>query len=213
MASQDQQQTPESDVLNDPSAVAVARVYANALLDAAAGAADAVLGEFASFLADVLAPNPKFRALLVSGATNADEKLGLIERAIASVCSPQFANFLRTLTEHDRMELLDTVFQQAQLLSEERAGRKRVQVTTAAGLSDNEIGRIRTQLDACFPFESIIETDVDPALIGGLVVQIENTVYDSSLRTRLDQLRDRMRERSLHEIQSGRDRFSHPEGD
>ncbi len=213
MASQDQQQTPESDALNDPSAVAVARVYASALLDAAAGEADAVLEEFASFRADVLGPNPEFRALLVSGATNTDEKLGLIERAIASACSTRFANFLRTLAEHERMELLDTVFEEAELLSEARAGKQRVQVTTAAGLSDDEVGRIRTQLDACFPFEPIIETDVDPALIGGLVVQIENTVYDSSLRTRLDQMRDRMRERSLHEIQSGRDRFSHPEGD
>ena len=46
----------------------------------------------------------------------------------------------------------------------------------------------------------------------GLVIQVDDTVYDGSLRTRLKQLRGRLDNRSIHEIQSGRDRFSHPKG-
>ncbi|MCA9036130.1 MAG: F0F1 ATP synthase subunit delta, partial [Planctomycetaceae bacterium] len=47
---------------------------------------------------------------------------------------------------------------------------------------------------------------------GGLIIQVGDTVYDSSLRSRLQQLRGRLVEKALNEIQSGRDRFSHTEG-
>jgi probable F420-dependent oxidoreductase len=64
-----------------------------------------------------------------------------------------------------------------------------------------------------FGFDAILETSQDPELIGGMVIQVGDTVYDASLKTRISQLRDRLRQRSLNEVQSGRDRFSHPEGD
>ena len=53
---------------------------------------------------------------------------------------------------------------------------------------------------------------VGPEILGGLIVRIGDTVYDSSLRTRLRQMSGRLRERCLHEIQRGRDRFSHSAG-
>ena len=45
------------------------------------------------------------------------------------------------------------------------------------------------------------------------ILQVGDTVYDSSLRSRLKQLKGRLVEKAFNEIQSGRDRFSHPEGD
>lgn len=207
------EQKSDSRVPHDPSEAAVARVYATAFLDAVAEGAAEALEEVDSLLSDVLATNPGFADLLTSGATNTEEKLGLIDRVIAPAGSKPVVNLLRTLAAHDRMGVLEIVAYEARLLHEERLGRKRVQVTSAAELSDADVTKIQGSLSQKFPFEPIIETSVDPELIGGLVIQVENTVYDSSLRSRLDQLRDRMRERSLHEIQSGRDRFSHPEGD
>ena len=102
---------------------------------------------------------------------------------------------------------------EARLIENQRGGRKSVQVTTSHALEPEALESIRATLDAAFPFTPILETRVDSSLIGGLVIQVDNTVYDSSLRTRMRQLRARLRERSLHEIQSGRDRFSHPAGD
>ncbi|MFO0252168.1 MAG: hypothetical protein ACK56X_23255 [Planctomyces sp.] len=46
-----------------------------------------------------------------------------------------------------------------------------------------------------------------------MVLQVGDTVFDSSLRSRLKSLRARLVEKAFNEIQSGRDRFSHPEGD
>jgi F-type H+-transporting ATPase subunit delta len=105
------------------------------------------------------------------------------------------------------------VLQAARIQNERASGRKRVSVKTAKPLSDESRNAIAERLKAALNFEPILEAETDPSLIGGMVIRVDDTVYDSSLRTRLKQLRARLRERSLHEIQTGRNRFSHPEGD
>ena len=56
----------------------------------------------------------------------------------------------------------------------------------------------------------IFQVSTDPDLIGGLVVQVGDQRYDSSVKSRLAQLRQRLIEGKTHEIQSRRDQFSHP---
>ena len=214
MADAEQLQTRVKSVLEDPSAHAIARVYANAFLDAAASVnVDESLEELASFLDDVLAAHPRFESLLLSGMVNRDQRVAIIDRVVAPHGSEFLTSFLRVLARHDRLELLPLILRESQSLHEARCGRKRVEVASAVPLSDEKLAAIAKQLSQAFSFEPIIETKTDPALLGGLVIRVDDTVYDSSLRNRMKQLRTRLRERSLHEIQSGRDRFSHPEGD
>jgi F-type H+-transporting ATPase subunit delta len=201
-------------VLEDPSAQAVARVYAKAFVDAAtASGVEEALEEFHSFLDDVLAQNPRFETLLLSAMISRNDKVALIDRVVGPHGSPLFANFLRVLANHDRLELLPLILQESQAEHEERTGRKHVRVTSASPLSAEVIETIRARLASAVPFEPVIDTETRPELLGGLVIRIGDMVYDSSLSTRLKQLRGRLRERCLHEIQIGRDRFSHPEGD
>ena len=69
------------------------------------------------------------------------------------------------------------------------------------------------QLRDLWQREPILESAVDPDLLGGLVVQVGDWLYDASVRTQLETLRNQLITRSSHEIQSGRDRFSSPVGD
>lgn len=211
----EQVQTRVRSVMDDPSVMQIARVYANAFLDAAKSTigVDAALEEGQSFVDDVLSNNAEFERLLVSPMTNKDDKLKLIDRVVAGRGSDFFVNFLRVLARHDRLDILPAVLQAARIAHECQQGRKRVSVRTAKPLSDESRTAIAERLRSVFAFEPILEAETDPSLIGGMVVRVDDTIYDSSLRTRLKQLRSRLRERSLHEIQSGRNRFSHPEGD
>ena len=214
MADGQEVRTRVSSVMEDPSARAIARVYATALVDAAASAGVGEgLDELASFLDDVLEAQPEFHSILVGMAVGRDQKVARIERVVGPGGTPVLTSFLTTLARHERLDLLPLVLEEARLIEDTRGGRKSVQVTSSQPLDPETLESIRASLDSALPFTPILDTQVDSSLIGGLVIQIENTVYDSSLRTRIKQLRDRMRERSLHEIQSGRDRFSHPAGD
>lgn len=201
-------------VMEDPSTLAVAKMYAEAFVGAAQSVGvEAVLEEFESFLVDVLEKNAEFASFFCSSVGNRDDKLAIINRVVAPHGSELFTNFLRVLANKDRLDLLPLILRESKLNYEIRQGKKRVQVTSATELSDEQKERIRQQLAEKLPFDPIIESSVDPSLIGGIVIRVGDTVYDSSVKTRMKQLRERMRQRSLNEIQSGRDRFSHPEGD
>jgi F-type H+-transporting ATPase subunit delta len=199
-------------VMEDPSSQAVARTYADALLDAAGTGTDGVLEELGSFVDDVLDKLPDLREIFFSRIVGREEKLRLIDRVFESRSSPIVANFLRVLVRHDRIELIPLIVREARLRHEVRSGRRRIQIKTAMPLSDQAQERLRTRLAQSLPFDPILETQVDPSLIGGIVIRVADTVYDSSLATRVAQLRERIQQRSLHEIQSGRDRFSSAEG-
>jgi F-type H+-transporting ATPase subunit delta len=210
----DQLETRVSNVMEDPSAQALARTYATAFLNAAETVGvEGVLEEFVSFMNDVLGRHPDLESILLSGIVPDSQKVDLIARVLSGRASELFNSFLRVLAKHGRLELLQLILEESQRLHEQRSGRGRVTLTAARALSDAARDAIYSSLNAALPFDPVLETRTDPSLLGGLVIRIGDTVYDSSVRTRLKQLRARLRERNLHEIQGRRDRFSHPEGD
>lgn len=210
----EQLKTRPDHVLEDPGAKAVASLYARSFITAAkqnnVSDADEELG---SFVDDILADSPDFRTLLISESISRDDKLGLIDRVVAPKSTEFFANFLKVLVRHGRIDLVDEIRQVVIQLQEELAGNQRVQIRSAKQLSDKSRSEITNQLKNKLGFDPILQESVDESLIGGLIIQVGDTVYDSSLRTRLKTLTGRLTERTLNEIQSGRDRFSHPEGD
>jgi F-type H+-transporting ATPase subunit delta len=209
----DPRQARIASVLEDPSATAIARTYADALLDAVpVDQVAGVLEEFASFVSEVYAGFPDFARLISSPSVSKDDKLAIIERTIANRASTLFGNFLRVLARHQRLDLLPTILDQTKRRQEIRTGQQRVEVESAVPLSEDAKQSLQQTLKAMLRTDPIVELRVDPDLIGGLRVRVGDTIYDTSLRTRLKQLQTRMRERSFHEIQSGRDRFSHHEG-
>ena len=109
--------------------------------------------------------------------------------------------------------LIEQIREVVKTVREEMAGQQRVQVQSARPLSDASRAQVVEQLKSKLGFDPILVESVDESLVGGLIIQVGDTVYDSSLRTRIKTLAGRLTERTLNEIQSGRDRFSHPEGD
>jgi len=214
MAGKSQIKTRIESVMEDPHLGAVARIYADAFLNAVpAPQLGEALDEFRSFVDDILAKQPDLSRLMLSGTVSRDQKLQLIDRIVAGRASELFTNFLRVLARHDRLDLLRLILAQCDIEAEKRSGRKRVQVISARPLSEGDLSRIRERLAAELAIQPVLEPAVDPDILGGLRIRVGDTVYDGSLRARLEQLRHRVRERSLHEIQSGRDRFSHSERD
>ncbi len=212
MASNQQPAANAPSEVDDPRAASVARVYAAAFLDAAGSGADAALAEYREFVDSVLVQVPDLARLLTSPTLSVDDVVGIIDRVVAPQASPLFANFLRVLARHARFDLLRIVLSEATKEAERRAGKRRVQIRTATPLSDEAARELSAKLAASIAAEPILETTVDPSILGGLIVRVGDTVYDGSVRTRLKQLSSRMRERYLHEIQRGRDRFCHSEG-
>jgi F-type H+-transporting ATPase subunit delta len=206
--------TNSHDTVLDTGAQQVAAVYAKALLGATeqAGQTEAVIEEFNSLVADVLDRLPNFEAVLSSALVSHEEKVQLIDRALGSQASPLLLNFLKVLSAHGRLNVVRAIHRAALALLDQMRGRVRVQVRTATPLDDGQAGRLADQLRAMLGGEPVLEQSIDPQLIGGLWLRVGDTVYDGSISAQLEQMRAQMIHRSIHEIQSRRDRFSHSAG-
>lgn len=201
-------------VLEDPGAQSIAKVYSHAYLDSAAGAEGipAALEELGSFLTDVLAMNPEFAEMLQGQGLSIEAKLQLLEKVVIPRSTPLFANFIRVVATHDRLDLAPLIHDLAVREAERRLNQQRVQITSASELSPETLESIRSSIATALSKQPILETRVDPSLLGGMTIRVGDTVYDGSLKTQVKQLRVRLRERCLNEIQRGRDRFSHQDG-
>lgn len=194
----------------DVSAQNIARVYAEALFNVALehGQAETIQEELDSLLDDLLAADPKVARFLTSGAIGRNQRRLVLDRVFSKLASPLFFNFLQVLNNHERLDLLQPIRHALRQLRDEHARRVRVVVKSAVSLSAQQQNQLQDLLRQTLKLEPLLETKVDPDLLGGLLVRVGDWQYDATLRHQLEILRSEIIARSSHEIQSRRDRFS-----
>jgi F-type H+-transporting ATPase subunit delta len=204
-----QVRTEAQEAIRDVSEQRIARVYAQALLNAAneRQQADDVLEQLDSLIRDVFPVDADFEVFLSSSAISRQHKPPVIRRALEGRASDLFLDFLLVLNEHERLGLLRSILAEYRALLDQQKRRVRVLVRSAVELPDDQRQRLQQELRETLQREPVLETRVDPDLLGGLVVQVGDWLYDASVRSQLANIRNQLIEKSSHEIQSRRDRF------
>lgn len=176
------------------AAARIARVYAGALMQTAAktGQAEAVGDELSAFVGSALEGHPRIGAFLASTAINRKAKGPVLEKALGSSASELFRKFVGVLNQNGRLGLLRAVDAAYRRMRDEAAGRVRVKVTSAAALSADQTAALTKTLSQSLKAEPVLDARVNPDILGGLVVQVGDKVYDTSVRTRLDNLRTQL---------------------
>jgi F-type H+-transporting ATPase subunit delta len=189
----------------DIAADRVAKIYAQALIEAAeaAGCRAKVLDELAALARDVLPRVPEAVAVFASPKVAAEEKDRIIDRLADGRMSPTTTNALHVLARHGRLGMLAAVVDAAERLADERDGRRQAVFTTAVPLDAAEQARIVVETEKALAASLKPRFAVDPAIIGGLVVRVGDTIYDQSVATGLARLGGRLHERNIHAIQNG----------
>jgi F-type H+-transporting ATPase subunit delta len=101
-------------------------------------------------------------------------------------------NLVLLLVRRGRIDLLPRVAAELRRMWEQRQGIVRAVVTSAAPLSESERDAVRDRLAAMTGGTVEIETQVDPSLLGGILVRIGDRLIDGSVRGRLERLRTRL---------------------
>jgi F-type H+-transporting ATPase subunit delta len=186
----------------DDEAAAGARSYAEALLNVAEkdGQADAVLGEIEEILDDVFRAHPEFAGLLAGPSLGHEEKDRVLVQLFEGRALPTVVRFLRVLNRHGRLGLLPMVAAQARALLDRRRNRRPVTVASAVPLDEGQQAALAAKLAAMLGAEPVVRYLVDPALLGGLVVQVGDEVYDASVRAQLERLRREVVRGKVHEV-------------
>jgi F-type H+-transporting ATPase subunit delta len=204
----------EKSTTPDVTAQRVARVYAEALLNAAEkhGAGDSIVDELRSLVHDVFKADPQIETLLAGAAVGRNQRRDIITKVFKDRASDILFSFLNVLNEHDRLELLRATLVELQKLHDQRTNHQRVYVTTAVPLPDDQKNRLFQELVNNMQLTPVLETRVDPELLGGMKIRIGDLQVDATIRTELETIRSEILSRSTHEIQSRRDRFSPANG-
>jgi F-type H+-transporting ATPase subunit delta len=174
---------------------------------------DTVLEEFDSLLVEVFDAFPRLEAVLGSLRVSHPDKSQVLDKVLAGQASPMFLHFLKVVSRHGRLDCLRAIHAQARLLRDRSSGRVRVQLATAAPIDAAQLAAITAELRQRLGAEPVIEQVTQPELIGGAVVRVGDVVYDGSVANGFKIVREKMIQRSVHEIQSRRDRFRDSTGD
>ncbi len=170
----------------------IARRYAKALFDLAReqGRIEPV-GQELRELYDLLASNPELRTTLLTPVLPRRVKAEVLGALLEKLGpSDLVANFLRVLLEARKLPALPDILEAYDTLADEAAGRVRGEVVTALPLDEAELEAIRQALAKRLQKEIVLSTRQSPEILGGVMARVGNLVFDASLRTQLQRLRD-----------------------
>jgi len=168
--------------------------YATALADIALeqGAAGPVKKQLEDFGA-AFAESVELRNFLSSPAVERAAKHGVIEKLATRLgASRILRNFLFVVVDNQRVHLLPEIMQTFESVVRQRMGMAEAEVTSAAELTAAQKTTLQQTLERLTGKKIQAKYSLDPALLGGAVVRIGDTVYDGSVRNRLNQMRMRL---------------------
>ena len=169
--------------------------YARALFDVAQKEADVqhVGRELTAFNALVTGHDVLARAL-TNPAVPAQRKGAVVRDLLAraGAVSPVLSKLLLMLADRDRLVLLPEIVAAYEQKLMDQAKVVRAELTTAVPLPDDHVAVLRHGLASVTGRQVQLETRVDPAIIGGAVARIGSTVYDGSVTTQLQKVKERL---------------------
>ncbi len=174
------------------SDVNVARRYADALIDVAvqAGEVERISTDLRTIEAALDAHGGLLSGVMTSPVFTVEEREKVLLDVLPKLgLHPLSNNLARVLNQNKRFAALPELRRQFDALADEKAGRVRVKVSTAEALTPQLETEIKAALERSTGKTVLVEHHIDPSLIGGMVARVGGTVYDSSLRTRLQQLK------------------------
>lgn len=200
----EQVQVRHATVMDDESRQ-VARVYAEAIYSAAEkqNQADEVMGELNELVGGVFGRDPGLELFFSSASIDEHRKAEAIEQAFRGRATDVLTQSLLVLNEHGRLDKLRAIVDAFRQIHNRKNRRVVVVARSAVPLTDEERRRLCDDVRAVADVEPQLEEQVDPELLGGLVVRVGDWVYDASVRAKLDSVRAQMIERSSHGFASG----------
>lgn len=171
--------------------------YAQALFDLAkeSNATDKVGADLDSF-DRMIGESDDLRRFLRSPAFSADEQVKAIEALLARAgIAGTAANFLKLVARKRRLFALPDMIRDYRKLNDGEKGLAQAEVTVAEPLKDAHVLALKDALAQVAGTSDVnVTVTVDPAIIGGMIVKLGSRMIDSSLKTKLNMIRTRLKE-------------------
>ena len=175
------------------NAEGLGRNYAEALLTLARKSGEVEeWGALIDAIAVGMREDQTLRTFLESPKLSAVHKIEIIEKALGRRVPPVFLRFIEMVITKRRQMLIPEVAQEYRRLIDESEDRVHATVTVASEPSGPERDALARQLSRLFGKRVVPHISLNPAILGGVIVKVGDTVMDGSVRKRLAVLRQRM---------------------
>jgi F-type H+-transporting ATPase subunit delta len=167
----------------------IADVYARALFEVAEerDLLDSIHDELTQF-SDALSENRQLQTFFFSPYFSTEEKKAGLKKAVTGA-DPAFMNFLEALIERHRMPAIFRIKARYQDMWEDARDLLPVQLTSAIELDSSTVATIGERIGEQTKRTVELKSNVDPDILGGIVLRVGNVILDASIRNRLEQLR------------------------
>lgn len=170
--------------------LSAARNYAKALFELARDKDELdLISDTLTDLKDAFKGIPEFRAFVFSFRIETDKKIEALNSIFPDKISPLLGNFLRTLFNKKRQELLPEVAGMFVTMALEERKMIKVGAVTHVTMSDVTAEKVGDVLGKTLDREVVLDPEVDPGILGGIVLRIGNRIIDGSVRGNLNRMK------------------------
>jgi len=170
----------------------LSRRYARALLDIGVESKKyEAMGREVRALADTFLASPELGAALSNPAFTRDERKKVLQALFQRLATSQIVrNFTLLLLDRDRVAVLPDIARELDAMIDDKAGRVSATVVSATRLTPMQLDSVKKALEKLSGKSVEVQKSEDPELLGGVVAKVGDVVYDGSLRTQLDRIRE-----------------------
>lgn len=208
MQSSDSTDLTSAEQIVDVSVEQLARIYAKAFLGATESMDQAgLVEELESLITDVLDKFPEFSQQLTSDMLSHEEREDLIQNVLGGRASEPVINLLKTLSANHRQGMMRTVVRIIAKVYGEMQGRHEVRVYAPTPLDHDLQQNLKQALQSRMGVDADFHFHIRPELLGGMVVQVGDTVFDGSVRSTLERARQQMVLKAIEAIETRPEKF------
>mgnify|MGYP006285209503 FL=1 len=169
----------------------IASVYANSLFDVAKEKDDQdLIKDQLELITNSLKDNKEFYNFFISPKVSKSERKDVIKNVFKDKISKELLNFLMILIDKKRTSSIYEINKFYKRLYDENIGLKRVTVESVIELSDNQKSKLSKKLEKMLNKEVIIENKINPEILGGVILRVDNEEIDNSIATKLKNIEE-----------------------
>jgi F-type H+-transporting ATPase subunit delta len=151
-------------------------------------------GEDLAALTEMVDASKELRELLINPVFTKDDKKRIAGEVLTQMGTDLMVkNFVNVLIDRKRIDQLSGIEKAFRQKVDEIKGITRGEVISAEPLSEDELGRVTDALSNISGKQVLVTTEVDPNLIGGLLAKVGDMVFDGTIRTQLNQLKESLK--------------------
>ena len=170
--------------------------YARALFQTAQeqGCEDAVYDGLTRFAHNYVLAIAQFNEVLADPIVQPEEKVKLLEMAVGEPMHDALKQFIAFVAEQKREDKMFLIALKFMEMYRTKHGILSTHVTTATELSESSYDKIKAFIKQTFDADAEMDVKIDPSLIGGFILDIENTRMDASIAGQLNALKNKLKQ-------------------